>query len=93
MAASKKYKPETHWNQTAFEELKATWSPERIAEDEKTLQEIFSTGSGFSASEGRTGMGKTAWCKVLYRPHGCKLRGILHIGPGSGVVANLIKRH
>lgn len=41
MSVSKKYKPETNWNQTAFEELKASWSPERIAEDEKTLQEIF----------------------------------------------------
>jgi len=41
MAASEKYKPKTNWNQTAFEKLKATWSPERIAEDEKTLQNIF----------------------------------------------------
>ena len=41
MAVEETYKPETHWDQTAFDELKATWSPERIAEDEKALQEIF----------------------------------------------------
>ena len=33
--------PEVHWDQTAFEKLKATWSPQRIAADEKTLTKIF----------------------------------------------------
>jgi hypothetical protein len=41
MAASEKYKPETSWDQTAFEKLKATWTPERIAEDDATLKNIF----------------------------------------------------
>ncbi len=41
MDANKIHKPETHWDQTAFEEMRATWSPERMAEDEKTLKEIF----------------------------------------------------
>ncbi len=41
MAANEVYKPETHWDQTAFEELRATWSPERIAEDEERLKDIF----------------------------------------------------
>ncbi len=41
MAVEQKYKPEVRWDQTAFETLQAAWSPERIAEDEKLLQEIF----------------------------------------------------
>jgi hypothetical protein len=34
-------KTKVHWDQSAFEALKATWSPERVAEDEKRLREIF----------------------------------------------------
>jgi len=34
-------KTEMPWDQSEFEKLKATWSPERIAEDDKRLQEIF----------------------------------------------------
>jgi len=41
MAVKGTYKPKIPWDQTAFEALKATWTPQRIAEDEKTLQEIF----------------------------------------------------
>ncbi len=41
MAVNKTYKPETNWNRTAFDKLKAAWSPERIAEDNEKLKEIF----------------------------------------------------
>lgn len=41
MANNKPQKPQKKWDQTAFEKLKATWSPERITEDAKTLKEIF----------------------------------------------------
>jgi len=41
MAANNVHTPEVRWDQSGFEKLKATWSPERIAEDEKRLKEIF----------------------------------------------------
>jgi hypothetical protein len=36
-----KHQPENRWNQSGFEKLKASWSPERIAEDKKLLERIF----------------------------------------------------
>ncbi len=41
MTARKAPKPEVRWNQSSFEALRATWSAERIVEDEKRLKEIF----------------------------------------------------
>jgi len=41
MAVEETYKPDFRWDQTEFEKLKATWSPERIAADERRLKEIF----------------------------------------------------
>ena len=41
MAVNKKYKPEIRWNRSEFEKLKSTWSPERMAEDEKDLKRVF----------------------------------------------------
>jgi len=41
MAVEEIYKPESRWDQAAFQKLRATWSPERIADDEKKLKEIF----------------------------------------------------
>lgn len=38
---TQKYKPHQSWNRTAFEKLRATWSPARIAEDEAMLAEVF----------------------------------------------------
>jgi predicted peroxiredoxin len=41
MFVKKAHKPKIHWDQTAFKKLKATWSPERIDEDNETLDKIF----------------------------------------------------
>jgi hypothetical protein len=38
--------PQTLWDRTAFNELKATWSPARIAEDKKTLKAMVAMASG-----------------------------------------------
>jgi hypothetical protein len=46
MTAIEPQKPEVKWDQTSFEKLKATWSPERIAQDEKTLKKIFNLAAG-----------------------------------------------
>ena len=41
MTPPKKYKPDIRWDQSEFEKLAATWSPERIAADEEILNRIF----------------------------------------------------
>ena len=41
MAINKPYTPDMKWDQSAYEALRATWPPERIAEDERALKEIF----------------------------------------------------
>ena len=41
MAEASAYKPEVKWDQTAYEALRATWSAERVAADEKRLKEMF----------------------------------------------------
>ncbi len=40
MTVNNIYKPTAYWDQTEFEAFKATLTPERIAEDEKLMQEI-----------------------------------------------------
>jgi hypothetical protein len=42
MAIKNKHIPEACWDQSVFEKLKATWSPDRIADDEEELKKIFS---------------------------------------------------
>ena len=85
MAEASAYKPEIKWDQTAFEALRATWSPERIAEDEKTLEKIFRM-----AEDSPQLMEELEWA----RQHGIKFfidHTAVNCGgyywPGSGVMA------
>ena len=85
MAVNSKYKPAVHWDQKAYNELRATWSPERKAEDKKMLQKIFRM-----AKDSPQLMEELAWA----RQHGIKFfidHTAVNCGgyywPGSGVVA------
>jgi len=85
MAVNKTYKPETHWDQTAFEELKATWTPERIAEDEKTLQEVFALAADCPLLAEALDWANTHGIKFFIDHQAVNIGG--YYLPGTGVMA------
>jgi hypothetical protein len=85
----KPYKPEVRWDQSAFEALKATWSPKRIAEDEKRLQEIFDLAAHVPSLKEALDWANTHGIKFFVDHKAVNAAG--YYVPGMGALAVVIR--